>query len=533
MSADARPAWSRTERVLLTAAVITLVWALVATSWQCDDAYITFRTVRNFWEGHGLTWNPGERVQVYTHPLWMMVALVAYGVFGEVYWSMSFAAFALALVTAIGLASLHAREARHAALVLAVLAASSAFVQYSVSGLENPLTALAILASVRAAAVVEPDRRALYSTLALSAAFLCRSDAVLLVGPLWLVSVAPRPRALRAIALRAIALGGAPAIAWELFSVVYYGSLVPNTALAKLRLEVPFAGLLARGLAYFSDSLAEDPITLPVAFAGAVYALRFGTNRGRALGLGVLLYFVYLLRIGGDFMSGRFFFAPVFAALAALAHLRPAAVAPAPVPRPWLPFALVMAYAVLWPGSPVRAGPEDGVGLGMDVTIRNTGIADERAFYYPATGALRLLVHPELRADGAPTPPGSLSRLGLRLAAAPRAVVVGDQVGLVGYFGGHVEILDRWAVADPLLARVPFRAPMGWRVGHYPRPIPEGYKASRLAREDRFADPALGAAWEDIVLVTRGPLFESARWAAMFRLWRGVHDEAFERAALH
>ncbi len=38
-----------------------------------DDAYITLRTVDNFINGYGLTWNISERVQAYTHPLWMFL----------------------------------------------------------------------------------------------------------------------------------------------------------------------------------------------------------------------------------------------------------------------------------------------------------------------------------------------------------------------------------------------------------------------------------------------------------------------------
>jgi len=32
-------------------------------------AYITFRTARNFINGHGMRWNHFERVQSFTHPL--------------------------------------------------------------------------------------------------------------------------------------------------------------------------------------------------------------------------------------------------------------------------------------------------------------------------------------------------------------------------------------------------------------------------------------------------------------------------------
>lgn len=42
-----------------------------------DDAYITLRYVRNLLSGKGLAWNPGERVEGFTHPLWLaQVALL-------------------------------------------------------------------------------------------------------------------------------------------------------------------------------------------------------------------------------------------------------------------------------------------------------------------------------------------------------------------------------------------------------------------------------------------------------------------------
>ena len=46
---------------------------LLRTAWLSDDALITFRTVLNFTHGYGLTFNVAERVQAYTHPLWMLM----------------------------------------------------------------------------------------------------------------------------------------------------------------------------------------------------------------------------------------------------------------------------------------------------------------------------------------------------------------------------------------------------------------------------------------------------------------------------
>jgi hypothetical protein len=46
---------------------------LLLTAWVSDDAFITLRTVDNWRHGYGLTWNIRERVQTYTHPLWMFL----------------------------------------------------------------------------------------------------------------------------------------------------------------------------------------------------------------------------------------------------------------------------------------------------------------------------------------------------------------------------------------------------------------------------------------------------------------------------
>ena len=41
--------------------------------WTSEDAFITFRVVTNLWHGYGPVFNPGERVEAYTHPLWLLL----------------------------------------------------------------------------------------------------------------------------------------------------------------------------------------------------------------------------------------------------------------------------------------------------------------------------------------------------------------------------------------------------------------------------------------------------------------------------
>ena len=59
-------------------ATVLFLLVLFHTAWLCDDAFILFRTADNFVHGQGLTWNVEERVQAYTHPLWLLLFSAVY-----------------------------------------------------------------------------------------------------------------------------------------------------------------------------------------------------------------------------------------------------------------------------------------------------------------------------------------------------------------------------------------------------------------------------------------------------------------------
>jgi hypothetical protein len=204
----------RRQWLLLPLAVL-FAW-IVRDAWVCDDAYITLRTADNLLHGYGLTWNPGERVQAFTHPLWMFLLAGAYGASGDAF----HAAMGLGLVVSfsavilLGLAVL--RSAPEAMIAIAALMLSRAFVDYSTSGLENPATHLAIALFL---VVCFRARKVTYSTLLrLSLISACgalvRLDYLLLIGPAWIAIARVLPG--RRHALR-------PSdrfllIAWEIFS---------------------------------------------------------------------------------------------------------------------------------------------------------------------------------------------------------------------------------------------------------------------------------------------------------------------------
>src|SRR5437773_12121993 len=111
------------------------------------------------------------------------------------------------------------------------------------------------------------------------------------------------PRALA----RAIAIGAMPAVAWTLFSLYYYGFPFPNTAYAKLGAGVPLGERAIQGGRYLLDSASRDYVTLPfVIMSIALGLVRRGPFRSAidaALACGSLLYLVFVVSMGGDFMS--------------------------------------------------------------------------------------------------------------------------------------------------------------------------------------------------------------------------------------
>ena len=227
------------------------------TAWVCDDAYITFRTVDNLIHGYGARWNVAERVQSYTHPLWMLVLAAVELVTREPYFTSIVLSLACSLVAVTLLAFRLARTGWQAAIGLLVLASARSFVDFSSSGLDNALSH-ALIAWYLVSLARPRSARTAWQPMAIASLLIVnRQDLALLVGPSVIAYlVAHRSERL----WRTLALGFAPIVAWELFSLVYYGFLVPNTAFAKMHTGIPEGELFAQGLRYLAGVAAPRSV---------------------------------------------------------------------------------------------------------------------------------------------------------------------------------------------------------------------------------------------------------------------------------
>jgi len=519
MGEPARSEEGRVQAVRLTAYLVFAVAlvVLLRNAWVCDDAYISFRSSFNLVEGHGLTWNPGERVQAFTNPLWTLAMALLYALSGDLYYP----ALALGLACTLAAGWLLCRRVAiaptAALLVAAILLSSKSFVDWSTSGMENAATHLLVVVFALvylAPAEARPNRRRLlWLGLLAAGLMLNRLDTVLLVLPA-LVHEGWRQR--RSGALRWLALGLAPIAAWELFSLFYYGFPLPNTYYAKLHNDVPHREQLVQGWLYLVDSLSRDPITLAAIGVATALALASRARADLELLAGGLVYLLYVVWIGGDHMSGRFLSAPLVVAMIALAR------SPAAAVRPHALVAVVVAVVLsaALPYSPLRAGPN--YGSIEDTNVRGLGVNDERRFYFDEGSLLSGTVNQ-------PLPRGKWVEEGL---GARRDGGVIERTG-VGYFavfaGPDVHVIDRYALADPLLARLPPIWKSYWRPGHFMRDVPAGYRASLDKDADLLEDERLAAYYRRVRLVTRGPLWSWARLRAIWELNTGQLDDLIDK----
>jgi arabinofuranosyltransferase len=508
----------------LTGAILFLVFGYVylANAWLGDDAYITFRVVWNFINGYGLTFNPDERVQAFTHPLWMFLLSGAYAVTREFFFTVTFVSWATSVGAGVVLVRWAGTTPR-AALLVAWLLTSKALVDYTASGLENPLSYLLIaLFYTRyfgrvATDAPRPGELRWFSFLA-ALAFLNRPDAVLLyVVPLAEMSV----RGLRGHGVKALAplaVGAAPAALWLVFATFYYGFPLPNTYYAKVANGIPRALMLRQGVAYLLNSIRWDPITLATIGLAALLALRAGTAQ-RAAAASALLYVAYAVSVGGDFMSGRFFTMPfLLAAIAVVPEI-------ATLGAPWAAAGLVF-YTLLVPLVPVKTtATYDGAWPWRS----QNGIKDERGHYHQATNVLFFSPFREL-------PDLIFAREGRSFREAPEKVAVHGSIGMFGLFAGpDKHVIDRNALSDPLLARLPVSPHLYFEfyAGHYFRDLPAGYLESNERNDNLLAEPRLHEYYDVLRNVTRGPLFGAGRFRDIWALNVGrqsrVHEDYEKR----
>ena len=152
----------------------------------------------------------------------------------------------------------------------------------------------------------DTNKRFFLTSLLYGFIFLTRPDTVFLITPtsMMMFLYAYKEKGITAFKVAAIAI--IPVLVWEMFSLVYYGTFVPNTAIAKTSIGYSRTAMLARGWDYLKTNIYFDPITLGTVIFAFFIAIFTKKHIVRLLMCGVALQLTYICYVGADYMIGRF-----------------------------------------------------------------------------------------------------------------------------------------------------------------------------------------------------------------------------------
>ena len=310
------------RRLQIFAALLLLPWLallgwLTSVGWFItDDAFISFRYVRNLLEGHGLVFNPGEYVEGYTNFLWILELAAIWRVLGI---RPEHVANWLSVIYTVGTIAVMlwwvARMPflRHRGLIawmaLGLVCSSATFAVWTAGGgLETRQFTFFALVAVAGLSVFGANRWGLTAaSLSLAAAALTRPEGLLLaaccVG--WFVVQ-------RLIAARQLDWRGTLALAGPFVVLIgghflarfrYYGEWLPNTYYAK-----HVGPWYESGYRYLSAAAIETGLLLLIPLAYVALRFRWREHRDGIYALVLLLvvtHMAYLLEIGGDHFEYR------------------------------------------------------------------------------------------------------------------------------------------------------------------------------------------------------------------------------------
>jgi len=285
----------------------------------CDDAFISFRYAKNLIEGHGLVYNIGEKVEGYTNFLWTML-LSLFMRLGMNVVTVSQVLGGLFSLSTISLLlrlnqKLYPRDNLFNYLAPLFLVGCGAYAAWSTGGLETSFyTFLVFLGSLFLVTGMDKPLCSAISGMVFALACLTRLDGLIFAGVTFVLYVNFCVRK-KQIGLKNIYFWALsfliPFLIYFFWRWSYYGKFLPNTFYVKVGSE----SLYQQGFIYLFDFVSRFwawLFLIPLAFLSRT--IRSNENLKFIVPYFVtltLVFSIYVIYIGGDFMDMFRFFVPV------------------------------------------------------------------------------------------------------------------------------------------------------------------------------------------------------------------------------
>ena len=298
--------------------LVTYVLYCLALHYVVDDSFITFRYVKNFVNGKGLVFNPGERVEGFTNFLWTL--LLSGFLWANQDANLLHIAQTLGII--FGSATIflvikfswliHRKIDLFSLIAAAFLALNSAFCAWSTGGLETTFfTFLIFWGTYSYISSFKSDKKFIYAPILFALAAMTRPEGLLFFGVTsihMLVTEYRRDR--RLITWRILGwflTFAAIYFPYYIWRFSYYGYPLPNTFYAKVGSGVH---QYIRGIGY----LVKYLIAYGILFSLLPLPLLFKIKNEKWIQLFFLqvgFYTAYIIYVGGDGLAFFRFVVPI------------------------------------------------------------------------------------------------------------------------------------------------------------------------------------------------------------------------------
>jgi arabinofuranosyltransferase len=477
--------------------------------WVTDDAFINFRVVHNLLDGNGPVFNVGERVQVFTSPLWFALQAMGGAVGFELYhWSLFLGYFfSIALAVCFFLLASDSRHSLIASvLIVGILLPSETFRTFQTSGLENSLVNLLLVLIVMKSSIRSSSADLLTFVFLCSLLLLTRLDQLFIILPISIYYFFSHPQPF--LKKFAVSIAGVtPVLAWHGFSITYYGFLFPNTKYAKIGGRDTFESLYY-GVQYFSDFFLFEPAQfLMITFFPLVVVYKYARKNWlvMALALGIIFQILYIATSASDYMRGRFMLSSLIVSTTMLLLiLKDLQKSDLNVTTKCIGIAILLVFAIY-----------NKSVVSLQVPNQHSGVHNERDYYKEFlavdwSNPHRYYNHPWAK---------DAQKLNDQHTGTT-GVIIGVNGQRSFHISSNVKLVDLVGLPDAFIARCAVTDAS--RAGHFKRDIPQEYLHEQLTGEriDGWQDAHKEQLWRDLqIIISDKVLFSGQRFHAMQRVW--------------
>jgi len=305
-----------------------------------DDAFITFQYVKNFIAGNGLVFNPGEYVEGYTSPLWLIILSFFVMVDAEIVQtaqvlSVFFGAASIIILYFLGILIFQKISKSDNNIVVLktfalsaslMLAFNGAFQYWSISGMETSLFVFLTLAGFYFYYKNGNGKNLFISSSLFTLGSLTRPEGWLIFGLVFIdlfynkfKQHSIKKLIKDKVVLVFLLIFFFPNFLMLIFRLTYYGYPLPNTFYAKTGFNFSY---LESGLRYTLDFINT------YTFYGFLLILVFSLLLTKTirkdfflLFVIIFVYILYVIGIGGDVLPIYRFFLPIFPIIFLLVNL--------------------------------------------------------------------------------------------------------------------------------------------------------------------------------------------------------------------